>query len=58
MKILITGAVGFIGFHLSSKLSENRNNHILGIDSINSYYSKKIKFIRLKKIIKEQKFYF
>ena len=33
MKILITGAAGFIGYHLASKLLSNKNNIIIGIDN-------------------------
>ena len=47
MKILVTGAVGFIGFHLSKKLILNGHT-VIGIDSINNYYDTKIKFDRLK----------
>ena len=42
MKILITGAAGFIG----SKLAENlldANNNIYGIDNLNDYYDVKLK---------------
>ena len=43
--ILITGCAGFIGFHLAKKLLKNKK--IIGIDSLNNYYSVKLK----KKII-------
>jgi UDP-glucuronate 4-epimerase len=46
-KILITGAAGFIGFHLSQQLLQSGYNTI-GIDSVNSYYSEKLKEDRLK----------
>ena len=51
--ILITGVAGFIGFHLASKLIK-LNFNIIGIDNVNSYYSKKLKFDRLK-ILKKNK---
>jgi nucleoside-diphosphate-sugar epimerase len=38
MKILITGAAGFIGFHLSQRLLD-LGHQVTGIDSLNNYYS-------------------
>ena len=46
MKIIITGAAGFIGFHLSKLLSDDHD--ILGIDSFNDYYDTNLKRIRAK----------
>ena len=45
-KILITGAIGFIGFHLTRKLISEGYN-VLGIDNINSYYNVKLKYAKL-----------
>jgi len=45
-RILVTGAAGFIGFHLCRKLA-GRGNEILGIDSINDYYDPALKYARL-----------
>ena len=42
-KILITGVAGFIGFSIAEKLLNKKNVQIIGIDNLNSYYSKKIK---------------
>ena len=47
MKILITGCAGFLGFHLSKKLLQNKKNSITGIDNLNDYYSVKLKNKRL-----------
>ena len=47
MKIILTGAAGFIGFHLCRKLMQY-NYDIIGIDNLNSYYSIKLKKDRLK----------
>lgn len=43
---LVTGAAGFIGFHLSKKLLENENR-IIGIDNLNPYYDVSLKKARL-----------
>lgn len=48
-KILITGAAGFIGFHLAKKLAEN-NFFIVGIDNLNSYYDVSLKIDRLEQL--------
>ena len=42
MQILITGAAGFIGFNLSKYLLDKSNVKIIGVDSLNTYYSKKL----------------
>lgn len=49
MKILVTGAAGFIGFHLSEKLV-NLGHQIVGLDNINDYYDTSLKFSRLKEL--------
>jgi UDP-glucuronate 4-epimerase len=46
MTILITGAAGFIGFHLVKALLE-RGNEIIGIDNLNDYYDVNLKYSRL-----------
>ncbi|WP_297090342.1 NAD-dependent epimerase [uncultured Draconibacterium sp.] len=46
MKILVTGAAGFIGFHLCNKLLE-QGATVVGIDNINNYYSSNLKYARL-----------
>lgn len=47
MKILVTGAAGFIGFHVSRALCE-RGDVVLGIDNLNDYYNVSLKLDRLK----------
>ena len=54
MKILVTGSAGFIGYHLASNLTSNIKNTVIGIDSVNGYYSTKVKKLRLK-ILKQKK---
>ncbi|HPF51763.1 MAG TPA: NAD-dependent epimerase [Draconibacterium sp.] len=46
MKILVTGTAGFIGYHLVNKLVET-GSEVVGIDSINNYYSTELKMARL-----------
>ena len=48
MRIIITGSAGFIGYHLAKKLLKNKKNQVLGIDSLNNYYSIKVKKLRIK----------
>ena len=50
-KILITGAAGFIGFHLCKKLLQE-NEEIIGLDNMNSYYDLNLKKGRLKELYK------
>jgi UDP-glucuronate 4-epimerase len=47
MRYLVTGAAGFIGFHLSKNLCKDKESIILGIDSFHSYYSLKLKKLRV-----------
>ncbi|MEB6243568.1 NAD-dependent epimerase [Staphylococcus gallinarum] len=49
MKILITGAAGFIGSHLAKKLIA-QHHEVIGVDNINDYYSVSLKEDRLKSI--------
>lgn len=47
MKVLVTGAAGFIGFHLANKLTSLGHN-VIGIDNLNDYYDVNLKDARLK----------
>ena len=57
MKILVTGAVGFIGYNLCESLLRDGYD-VLGIDNINDYYDKSLKYARLEKLKKYKKFNF
>ncbi|WP_414622880.1 NAD-dependent epimerase [Calothrix sp. CCY 0018] len=56
-KILITGAAGFIGFHLSQKLLANGEN-VIGIDNLNDYYDVSLKQARLEQLFNRKNFQF
>lgn len=47
MKLLITGAAGFIGFHLACRLQQRSDLSIVGLDSVNNYYDVHLKWARL-----------
>ena len=49
MKILVTGAAGFIGFY-TSKVLLNNGHTVVGLDNINDYYDTNLKFNRLKEL--------
>lgn len=49
MKILVTGAAGFIGYHLARRLLDEGHD-VAGIDVLNSYYDVKLKHGRLKEL--------
>ena len=46
MRMLVTGAAGFIGFHTARALLE-RGDEVLGLDNLNAYYDPKLKAARL-----------
>lgn len=49
MKILVTGAAGFIGFHLSRALLD-KGHQVVGLDNINAYYDVNLKYARLNEL--------
>lgn len=49
MVILVTGAAGFIGFHLSKKLVD-LGHQVVGLDNINGYYDINLKMARLQQL--------
>lgn len=56
-KILVTGAAGFIGFHLSTKLSQ-LGHSVVGLDNLNDYYDVNLKKSRLALLSKQPNFTF
>ena len=58
MKILVTGAAGFIGAFLAKKLLETSNDEIIGLDNLNDYYDVSLKEARLEMLKKFDKFAF
>jgi UDP-glucuronate 4-epimerase len=55
--ILVTGAAGFIGYHLSKQLLD-RGDRVIGIDNLNSYYDVTLKESRLKLLTERENFTF
>lgn len=49
LNVLVTGAAGFIGFHLCKYLISQKIN-VVGIDNINNYYDVNLKYSRLEKL--------
>jgi UDP-glucuronate 4-epimerase len=49
MTIIVTGAAGFIGFHVAQRLLA-RGERVIGLDNVNAYYSVRLKRDRLAKL--------
>lgn len=54
---LVTGAAGFIGFHVAKALLEQKAT-VIGVDNINDYYDVTLKYARLKQLEKYSRFTF
>ncbi|SDK16966.1 GDP-mannose 4,6 dehydratase, partial [Ferrimonas sediminum] len=57
MRILITGAAGFIGYYVSQRLLAE-GHQIVGLDNLNDYYDVELKRARLDQLLPQQGFQF
>ncbi|HVW54795.1 MAG TPA: NAD-dependent epimerase [Rhizobiaceae bacterium] len=57
MRILVTGAAGFIGFHVARKLLA-RGDEVVGVDNLNDYYDPALKQARLSQLEDNDRFTF
>ena len=55
--ILVTGAAGFIGFHVAMRLLD-RGDQVIGLDNINDYYDVRLKQARLAQLTPQERFRF
>jgi UDP-glucuronate 4-epimerase len=56
-KFLVTGAAGFIGFHVSRRLLD-RGDEVVGLDNVNDYYDVRLKHARLAQLEGQARFRF
>jgi len=57
MKVLVTGAAGFIGMHVAQRLLD-RGDKVIGLDNLNEYYDVNLKLARLAELKKHAAFEF
>ena len=58
MKVLVTGAAGFIGYHVARRLADSKRCDVLGIDNLNDYYAVELKRARLAELEQLENFRF
>jgi UDP-glucuronate 4-epimerase len=58
MKVLVTGAAGFIGYHTARRLTESKRCEVLGVDILSDYYDVALKRARLEQLAPYEEFRF
>lgn len=58
MKVLVTGAAGFIGHHVARRLAETKRCEVLGVDNLSDYYDVALKRARLAALAGHDEFRF
>ena len=58
MKVLVTGAAGFIGYHVARRLAETKRCEVLGVDVLSDYYDVGLKRARLAELAAAENFRF
>jgi UDP-glucuronate 4-epimerase len=58
MKVLVTGAAGFIGYHVARRLAETKRCEVLGVDNLSDYYDVGLKRARLEQLSSFEEFRF
>jgi UDP-glucuronate 4-epimerase len=58
MKVLVTGAAGFIGYHTALRLAATKRCEVLGVDMLSEYYDVELKKARLLRLAASEEFRF